>query len=111
MNKENIKTILNTSYQLFYTFKDSNIKREIKLDDYWLTDMEKKDVYRIAYRENLKQMKELNTYYMGKNKQVLYGGLMLVKTESVIQDNKINKNVEILECDLLEDTEGVKDII
>lgn len=102
MNKENVKTILNTKYQLFYTFKDSSIKHEIKLDDYWLTDTEKKDVYKIAYKENLKQMKEVNDYNTSKNKQPLYSSLMLIETESIIQNNKINKNVTILKSDMLE---------
>jgi hypothetical protein len=111
MNKRNVKTILSTKYQLFYTFKDSSIKREIKLDDYWLSDTEKKDVYKVAYRENLKQMREVNSYNISKNKQALYSSLMLIKTELVIQDNKINKDIKILENTLLKDLKEMKQIV
>lgn len=109
--KNKINQNVNTKYQLFYTFKNSSIKYEIKLDDYWLTDIEKKAVYKIAYRENLRQMKEVNKYNTSKNKQPLYTSLMLIKIESVIQNNKINKNIKILENTLLKEVKEGEEVV
>jgi len=98
---QNIKTTLSTKYKLFYTLKNSSINHEIKLNDYWLSDNEKEQVYKIAYRENLKQMQKVNKYTISKNKEPLYNSFTLVKTQLSIQDKKIKKDIEIIESTLL----------
>ena len=101
MNKMNAKIILNTKYQLFYTFKDSAINHEIKLNAYWLNDKEKEQVYKFAYKTDLKQMEEVNRYNLNRGEKALYSSIMLIKYTTTIQDNKVNKDIKIIKSNVL----------
>lgn len=101
---------ITTKYKLTYILSSEidNLEHTIDLNTYWMQPEEIKQVYLIAFRENLKQMQRINNSYIEDGLKPLYRNLalteyttfshnniILAKRTSILKQEKLNKEIII----------------
>ena len=101
---QDIKTT--TEYKLSYILSSEidNSEHTIDLNTYWMQLEEIKQVYLIAFRENLKQMERINKSYIEDGLKPVYSkialtehtiyshnNIILAKRITILKEEKLNK--------------------
>ena len=92
------------TYRLFYTLysEKGSINHFIDINGYWLSFGELKNVYQIAFKENLQQMQKINKEYIQDGLKPMYCNLTLTETtEWSIRGHIIGNKTDILEYENL----------
>jgi hypothetical protein len=104
----NIK--ITTEYKLTYTLSHeiNSLEHSIDLNTSWMQPEEIKQVYLIAFRENLKQMQKINKSYIEDGSKPLYkklaltehtiyshNNVVLAKRTVILKEEKLNKEFTI----------------
>lgn len=91
---------LKRTYRLSYTLysEKGSINHFIDINGYWLSFGELKNVYQIAFKENLKQMQKINKEYIQEGLKPMYCNLTLTETTTWdIRGHIIGCRTDILE--------------
>lgn len=101
---------ITTEYKLIYALSPEidSLEHSIDLNTYWLQPEEIKQVYLIAFRENLKQMQRINNSYIKDGLKPLYkklvlteyttfshNNVVLAKKTVILKEEKLNRKIVI----------------